>query len=146
MPESAGSVINIGAGKHTKRQLGQFCYADDCTHPLPAYKQVVSIFLFLGGVQWGTRVLPALVQNAPSLQPWRLLQFSYGCQKLFCLFGLTCLLAAHSPPDKAQRKGDVQLWGVSRHCVTRCAVRQVLLLQVWAESSPKSRVTSIFSR
>lgn len=64
MPESAGSVINIGAGKHTKRQPGQFCYADDCTHRLTAYKQVGSIFLFLRGVQWGTRVLPDLVQDA----------------------------------------------------------------------------------
>lgn len=85
MPESAGSVINIGAGKHTKRQLGQFCYADDCTYPLPAYKQVVSIFLFLGGVQWGTRVLPTLGQDASALQPWRPVQFSYAYQKLFCL-------------------------------------------------------------
>lgn len=64
MPESAGSVINIGAGKHTKRQPGQFCYADDCTQHPPAYKQVVSIFLFLGGVHWGTRMLTDLVQDA----------------------------------------------------------------------------------
>lgn len=105
MPESAGSVINIGAGKHTKRQLGQFCYADDCTHPLPAYKQVVSIFLFLGGVQWGTRVLPALVQDASALQPWSLLQFSYAARSFSVCCVLTCLLAAHSLPDKAQRKG-----------------------------------------
>lgn len=104
MPESAGSVINIGAGKHTKRQLGQFCYADDCTYSLPAYKQVVSIFLFLGGVQWGTTVLPALVQDASALQPWRPLQFSYSCQKLFCLLCFKKLPACPLPV-RAQRKG-----------------------------------------
>lgn len=61
-------MINIGAGKHTKRQPGQFCYADHCTHGLPAYKQVVSIFLFLGGVQWGTSTLPALLLDASAWQ------------------------------------------------------------------------------
>lgn len=144
MPESAGSVINIGAGKHTKRQLGQFCYADDCTHPLPAYKQVVSIFLFLRGVQWGTRVLPALVQDASALQPWSLLQFSYGCQKLFCLLCFNLPACSPFSPRQGSEKRcrDVQLWGVSRHH----AVRQVLLLQVWAQSSPRSRATSLFSR
>lgn len=77
---------------------------------------------------------------------WRPLQLSSACQKLLCLLCFNLLAAVRPFRAKVRRYPATcgpWCWGAQMSSSTG---RQVLLLQVWAQSSPRPRATSVFSR